>query len=683
MVTRKILMLACCAAASFSYSVVADDQQPLYDYLNEIILKSVPAQQAKVPDRKIGLPFSAQPARMRPEDVAIKAIKETEQKLLFLRLLQSEHPNKVLGGVLDTAAIESLDLVGRGEQFAALSRTFGTKTPFGDVMLAALLTNPLSDAGSITRRQNLLRHLQEKRSAVDDINQGLKEIRDGQALFFTFFDEANKFDDRLLQRVYGPFGKSVPAIVLFRMLDRAGLISNLVSPIIAYNNIADIKNLVDKIGAGQKISSQEVVLKMTGVNAVLGIPRTLFDWHNPRALFCDAGSTFGQKAGTIALRCGRTMAVDAIMAWMLYFAVQEDRVSSAIFANMQTRLIGVAHVVRGLQRINMVMGKNPELLVQMPELKPLADLFDKKRDAALKKLLALLQTRTFQKEPAYFSNGIRILHAYRLMYERGHDFVPALEAVGLLDNFVAAAELMVHGAPGAYCYVTLSDSSLPVIKLKKFWSPLLDYAKAKVNDVELGIGGDANMMLTGPNGSGKSTNMKAIVLNVALAQTFGIAAAQEAEITPFQKIYTYLNVQENIQQSLSTFMAEARRLKQIEDSITKLPTGTRCLSIIDEGMTGTVASEGVARLCDVCCNICLVPGSTCILATHFEEPTKLEAETSGRWVNYHVEIAEPTPGNFVRLFTLKRGLNDWWFNDHQKRKRFIDWLVQLRAMKIT
>jgi DNA mismatch repair protein MutS len=196
------------------------------------------------------------------------------------------------------------------------------------------------------------------------------------------------------------------------------------------------------------------------------------------------------------------------------------------------------------------------------------------------------------------------------------------------------------------------------------------------NDVILGVQGDANMMITGPNGSGKSTNMKAIALNVLLAQTFGIAAAEQACLTPFNKICTYINVQENIQDGMSTFMAEAQRLEEIDHAITSITPNSRCLTLIDEGMRGTVASEGVKRLCDVCKRICMVPQSICIIATHFEEPTKLQEETHGHWINYYVEIDEPTPGNFVRLYTLKRGVNSAWFTNDQSRKRFVDWLVK-------
>ncbi len=766
MVTRKLILCLSVGLLGSSASGAS-----YYEFLNDILVKGV--------DIKPNVPHisSGKPSGKMQNALTVNAVKVAEQRLFFVQLLQALYPNDQFGTVLDIDAINSLDLINKGSQYAALSRTMGVQTLFGDVAIMTLFSKPLNNKNEILKPQNAIRTLAENENMQATVRSSLESIAQGQALFFSFFDKEAEINKDLLARVYWSknvdwVNKNIPLTYASRAMRNVRLALPFIHPAfgmalvlhwigtmtehtalpwwkksicataqalnktgcstfkelwLAHNpftsamtkevfekKVAEIQQPLNALNSqmkqlGEHVQALQSQLVHADSAASVRISAEISDYQKKMyGLFPALGRESGNAMAALAdlsasrsakdkytdnlprgrgtaflLTYGGTIGLDAYYAYNCYTGKDVVAVDRAILNNMQKRLIGVASIVRGLARINEVLQAHPSLLADIPELEHIRILFDAQRTPELQNLLYLLQTRTFQGDPSYFSNSTRVLVAYKLMMEQRNAFTAALEAAGRLDALSAAAHLMRNCTPGAYCYVKFVDSSLPVVRLKKFWSPLLDYAKARANDVELGVGGDANMMLTGPNGSGKSTNMKAIVLNVVLAQTFGIAAAQEAEITPFQKIYTYLNVQENIQQSLSTFMAEARRLKQIEDSITQLPAGTRCLSIIDEGMTGTVASEGVVRLCDVCRRICRVPGSICILATHFEEPTTLQSETNGRWVNYHVEIDEPTPGNFVRLFTLKRGLNDWWFNDHQKRKRFIDWLVQLRAMKIT
>jgi DNA mismatch repair protein MutS len=185
------------------------------------------------------------------------------------------------------------------------------------------------------------------------------------------------------------------------------------------------------------------------------------------------------------------------------------------------------------------------------------------------------------------------------------------------------------------------------------------------------------MLITGPNGSGKSTVMRAVIANVLLVQSFGIAAATSATVTPFDKINAYLNEQEDLQKGLSTFMAEALKLRDICRFIAHVPAGSRSLTLIDEGLRGTVSVEAGKRLSAALAQAATNKQSICIVATHLPEPIQLEEQTHGAIRNYCVVIDEVSPGVFVRTFKLERGASLWWFDDAEKRKRFVDWLIQL------
>ena len=129
-----------------------ESQQSFYDYLNQVLIKGTPIKQTKPKKLEKKSP-------VKPEDLAVKLPKELDQKLLFVQLLQNEYPEKTFGTVLDQAGIESLELASRCEHFAALSRAFGVRTLFGDVMLTSLLACPLTDVAAIKQRQAFVRSI--------------------------------------------------------------------------------------------------------------------------------------------------------------------------------------------------------------------------------------------------------------------------------------------------------------------------------------------------------------------------------------------------------------------------------------------------------------------------------------------------------------------------------------------
>ena len=68
-------------------------------------------------------------------------------------------------------------------------------------------------------------------------------------------------------------------------------------------------------------------------------------------------------------------------------------------------------------------------------------------------------------------------------------------------------------------------------------------------------GGTRNITLTGPNAGGKSTFLMGMTTSLLLSQTFGIAPAKEAKLTPFDKINTSINIMDDIAAGKSLFMA--------------------------------------------------------------------------------------------------------------------------------
>jgi DNA mismatch repair ATPase MutS len=111
--------------------------------------------------------------------------------------------------------------------------------------------------------------------------------------------------------------------------------------------------------------------------------------------------------------------------------------------------------------------------------------------------------------------------------------------------------------------------------------PLLKGAVA--NDVRLGEGGPAALLVSGSNMSGKSTYLRTVGVAVVLAQAGAPVRAKSCRLTPLVPGAT-LRIQDSLQAGRSRFYAEITRLRALQD----LATGSHSLLfLLDEILHGT------------------------------------------------------------------------------------------------
>lgn len=678
---RVLLLVASCATLMALQEPV---QPSLYGYIAESFLRS-----AEVKHDKLKIELGEAVKKDNNEErlnLQVHAIDEARQRLFFAQLLEHLHLHEPLSDVLSIVSIQRLDLLATdGRKKLTLAARILPQTLFGQVMLARLMMTPCSDTKELRARQEAVQLIADNREVARDLNEAFLFLKRGQEQYLSFFNKDSALHENALQQVY-PMVPQLQRQLGYEYWQRGYNVFTKTSTVA-------IASLATAFG-GYQLS--------TGRNALIPVARFFVRRVARRAL--NAQGNVAAENVDLAVndmdhalqqgfaQAGLDQASSINRFWggyaflgggaLLTIMYLVTRLEHSIFMNLQTRLIAAADILRGLRIIDRVTAEHPTLFHALPRLAHVRKLLDAQTTSEIQPLFKLLETSTFASKPSYFSNTPRILVAYKLMHDYKTLFTPALEAAGELDAVTRAGLLIADSAKTGYCLANLSDSPTPVVELKGFWNPLMDYKRSQINDITIGQNADRNVLITGPNGSGKSTNMKAVALNVLLAQSLGIAAAQSATITPMQKVVAYLDVKENLSQNLSTFMSELYELEDTVHTITTLPAGARCLTVIDEGMRGTVASEGVKRLYHALEQISYVPGSASIVATHFEEPTRLETETKGAWSNYFVEILEPTPGKFVRTYKLVRGIPTWWFGDEGRRSRFVDWLSMERDTSV-
>ncbi|HUF46491.1 MAG TPA: hypothetical protein VMM93_01685 [Vicinamibacterales bacterium] len=121
------------------------------------------------------------------------------------------------------------------------------------------------------------------------------------------------------------------------------------------------------------------------------------------------------------------------------------------------------------------------------------------------------------------------------------------------------------------------------IRAQALAHPLLD-REAVPNDLELGGSGPALFIVSGSNMSGKSTWLRAIGVNVVLAQAGAPVRAAAMALGPLH-VGAAMRVADSLVDGRSHFMAEITRLKQIVDLARA--HGGRVLFLLDEVLAGT------------------------------------------------------------------------------------------------
>ena len=220
-----------------------------------------------------------------------------------------------------------------------------------------------------------------------------------------------------------------------------------------------------------------------------------------------------------------------------------------------------------------------------------------KEQAEIERILAELSAEA----GAYADN---IKDSYRLLTE--------------LDLIFAKAEL-------AYSM----KASLPVMNdqgriiLRKARHPLIPADKVVAADVELGVSFDT-LVITGPNTGGKTVSLKTIGLLSAMAMSgLMIPAADNSELSVFEKILVDIGDEQSIEQSLSTFSAHMTNIISIMDRADE-----KSLVLIDELGAGTDPVEGAALAVAILEQL-RGKGAKIASTTHYAELKSFALDTNG------------------------------------------------------
>jgi hypothetical protein len=200
------------------------------------------------------------------------------------------------------------------------------------------------------------------------------------------------------------------------------------------------------------------------------------------------------------------------------------------------------------------------------------------------------------------------------------------------------AEIETLASLGAYAYEHSEDpfpefapaGSAPCFAGEALGHPLLPAARCVRNDAALG-GKNQVLLVSGSNMSGKSTYLRVIGINAVLAMMGAPVRAARLRLSHLS-VGASMRVADSLQQGISHFYAEIKRVRQVIDLSATQPS----LFLLDEILQGTnsddrrVGTQGILRTL-------IRNGAIGLVTTHDLALTSLEEIFPDRMANVHFQ----------------------------------------------
>ena len=208
----------------------------------------------------------------------------------------------------------------------------------------------------------------------------------------------------------------------------------------------------------------------------------------------------------------------------------------------------------------------------------------------------------------------------RSYFKYQEEVMACYDYISILDNHYSIA--MYQHTLTHYCYPKINHN-INGLQMKSIIHPLLDEENAIANTIDI----SNHILLTGSNASGKSTFMKAVALNLILAQSIQTATAHSFIYQPGYVMTSMANA-DDVLSGDSYFMSELKSFRRLFNT----HQCNKIYCFIDEIFKGTNTTERIAASESVLSYLDNQKAYQVIAATHDVELSTLLENT---YNNYH------------------------------------------------
>jgi DNA mismatch repair ATPase MutS len=230
-----------------------------------------------------------------------------------------------------------------------------------------------------------------------------------------------------------------------------------------------------------------------------------------------------------------------------------------------------------------------------------------------------------------------------------------LEALGEFEALSALATVAADH-PG-WAWPSLEPVEPAVVRARQLGHPLLAEADCVRNDVDVGPPGTV-LLVTGSNMSGKSTLLRSLGAAVVLARAGAPVCAEAFDLPPV-RLFTSMRVEDSLEEGVSLFMAELRRLRTLLDAAPTRGASDQdpLLYLIDEMLHGTNSQERQSAGRRVMRHLLRRRALGAVTTHDLDLHRHPEVETAARLVHFQEAVAEAEgPPALSFDYRLREGL---------------------------
>lgn len=267
------------------------------------------------------------------------------------------------------------------------------------------------------------------------------------------------------------------------------------------------------------------------------------------------------------------------------------------------------------------------------------------------KLSAILQEDIFKEAIARYGKKIRFFSIIKLDHSfRGkvkEKVYELLEIVYELDIFENMALIATQKK---WCFANYDPSESPNVQINLLFHPHLN---SPIKN-SIAVTPNQNMaFLTGPNMAGKSSLLKSIGLSIYLSHIGFPVPAQSMSTTVFDGLITTINLPDNLDQGLSHYYSEVRRVKEVASS---LLNGQKMFVILDELFRGTNVKDAYDASLLIIAELARINSAVFFISTHIvelAEQLKSIPNISFLYMETYFEDRKP-----IFTYQLKAGISE-------------------------